>query len=203
MTLEPRGARTFELASLSGVRERGHPAAPDEPGGPEPGRRPSGPRGARWYEDSKLNGIREVVVDGDKKIVPDRDAPPLWARFYEIDTNRPFFCGRDGVKKYDMAEIEAERRNGYAWYGDWGNRVLERYARWEKERSKNGPGRRKNEREEGPRITRISANQSRERSESRGDHQGDGPTPINLSNPGQRLSGSPDFLFVEIRVIRG
>ena len=66
-------------------------------------------------------------------IVPDPNAPPLWARFYEIDTNRPFFCGRDGVKKYAMAEIEPERRNGYAWYGNWGRRVAERYARWKGE----------------------------------------------------------------------
>ena len=134
-TLEPRGARIVRAAVAQRHGERGHPDAADEPGGPGPGRRPGGPRGARWYEDAKLTGIRQVVVDGDKKIVPDRAAPPLWARFYEIGTNRPFFCGRDGVKKDDLAEIEAERRNGYAWYGEWGRRVLTRYARWEKETS--------------------------------------------------------------------
>ena len=66
----------------------------------------------------------------------DPEAPPLWARFYEIETNRPFFCGRDGVKKYDIAEIESERRNGYAWYGTWGKSVAERYARWSTEQKK-------------------------------------------------------------------
>ena len=75
-----------------------------------------------------------MIQGGDKKIVPDRQAPPLWARFYEIGTNRPFFCGRDGVKKDNLADIEAERRNGYAWYGDWGRRVLTRYADWEQAR---------------------------------------------------------------------
>ena len=85
----------------------------------------------------KLTGIRLVVRDGDKVIVPDPSAPPLWARFYEIETNRPFFCGRDGVKKYDIAEIEAERRNGYAWYGNWGRKeAIDGHARWSK-----GPGR--------------------------------------------------------------
>ena len=49
-------------------------------------------------------------------VVADPTAPPIWARFYEIGTNRPFFCGRDGVKKYSLAEIEHERRIGYAWY---------------------------------------------------------------------------------------
>jgi PelA/Pel-15E family pectate lyase len=72
------------------------------------------------------------VLDGDKKIVRDDSAPPLWARFYEIETDRPIFAGRDGVKKYDLAEIEAERRNGYAWYGNWGTAVAERYAAWKR-----------------------------------------------------------------------
>ena len=39
-TLEPRPARAFELASLSGSRERRDPAAADEPGRPEPRGRP-------------------------------------------------------------------------------------------------------------------------------------------------------------------
>jgi hypothetical protein len=30
----------------------------------------------------------------------------------------------DGVKKYDIAGIESERRNGYAWYGAWGEQVV-------------------------------------------------------------------------------
>ena len=43
-------------------------------------------------------------------------AKPLWARFYEIGSNRPIFCGRDGIIKYSLAEIEHERRIGYNWY---------------------------------------------------------------------------------------
>lgn len=135
-TLEPRGARTFELASLSGAESAGILIllmSLDDPG-PEVVR--SVRAGARWFEEATLTGIRQTVIDGDKRIVPDRDAPPLWARFYEIGTNRPFFCGRDGVKKADIAQIESERRNGYAWYGTWGRGVLERYARWEKDRDR-------------------------------------------------------------------
>ena len=60
----------------------------------------------------------------------DKEAPPLWPRFSEIDTNRPVFCGRDGLLKYDIAHIEPERRNGYAWYGGWGIDVAARYAAW-------------------------------------------------------------------------
>ena len=59
----------------------------------------------------------------------DPGAPPLWARF-TIETNRPMFSGRDGVKKYSLAEIERERRNGYAWYGNWGESVAFRHHEW-------------------------------------------------------------------------
>jgi Pectic acid lyase len=65
--------------------------------------------------------------------VQDKEAPPLWSRFSEIDTNRPVFCGRDGVIRYDIASIEAKRRNGYAWYGGWGIDVASRYTRWKEQ----------------------------------------------------------------------
>lgn len=49
-----------------------------------------------------------------------------WARFYEIESLRPIFSGRDGIVRYDIMEIEAERRSGYAWYGTWPNALLAR-----------------------------------------------------------------------------
>ncbi len=133
MTFEPKGARSFELPSISGGESAGILLLLMSLDDPSPEVVRAIRAGVRWYERSRLTGIRQVVVDGDKKIVRDPAAPPLWARFYEIETNRPFFCGRDGVKKYDLAEIEAERRNGYSWYGDWGRRVLDRFTRWERD----------------------------------------------------------------------
>jgi PelA/Pel-15E family pectate lyase len=133
-TREPRGARTYELPSLSGSESAGNVLLLMSLDNPSPEVIRAVDAGAAWFAASKQTGIRQVVVNGDKKVVPASDAPPLWARFYEIDTNRPFFCGRDGVKKYDIAEIESERRNGYAWYGNWGSRVAARYADWKKDR---------------------------------------------------------------------
>jgi pectate lyase len=131
-TLEPRGARTYELPSLSGAESAGILLLLMNLDGTPTAEIANAVRGgARWFESAKLRGIRQVVADGNKVIVPTPNAPLLWARFYEIDTGKPFFCGRDGVKKYDIAEIEAERRNGYAWYGEWGNRVSAEYAKWQ------------------------------------------------------------------------
>lgn len=64
-------------------------------------------------------------------VVEDPSAPPIWARFYEIGTNRPFFCGREGIKKYSLADIEHERRVGYSWYTNAPAYLLEKeYPLW-------------------------------------------------------------------------
>ena len=62
-----------------------------------------------------------------------REMSVLWARFYELDTNRPFFCDRDGIKKYDVSQIGHERRTGYSWYNNDGRYVLARYKMWKRE----------------------------------------------------------------------
>jgi PelA/Pel-15E family pectate lyase len=74
-----------------------------------------------WFKGAQLNGIRWVEKPGatvDHIVVADREAPPLWARFYQIESNLPIFTGRDRVVRYDVAEIESERRNVYRWYTD-------------------------------------------------------------------------------------
>ena len=132
-TFEPRGARPYELASLSGAESAEILRLLMSLERPSPEVVRAIESGVRWFNAAKLTEIRATRRDGDTVVVRDPEAPPLWARFYEIETNRPFFCGRDGVKKYDIAEIEAERRKGYAWYGKWGEDVSKRHARWVKE----------------------------------------------------------------------
>ena len=130
MTLEPRGARAYEHPSLSGAESAGIVRFLMTLPEPSPAVVQSVPAACQWFADVKLEGLRQVRRDGDKVIVQDPAAPPLWARFYEIGTNRPIFSGRDGVIKYALAEIEHERRNGYSWYGEWGEDVLKEWAKW-------------------------------------------------------------------------
>jgi PelA/Pel-15E family pectate lyase len=86
----------------------------------------------------KLTGIhvaREKDAKGPKGsnrvVVADPQAPPLWARFYDIETNAPVFVDRDGIPKPTLAEIGYERRNGYAWYGTWPEKLLDgEYRQW-------------------------------------------------------------------------
>ena len=130
LTLEPRPARTYELVSLSGSESAGLLRFLMRVDQPDAEVRAAIEAGMKWFDAVKLTGFRQVRENGDKKLIPDETAPPLWARFYEIGTNRPIFSGRDGAKKYSIAEIETERRNGYAWYGEWGSTLAEPYREW-------------------------------------------------------------------------
>lgn len=60
----------------------------------------------------------------------------IWARFYDMVNNAPLFCGRDGIPKTTLAEIENERRVNYSWYGNWTNALIgSEYTNW---KSKHG-----------------------------------------------------------------
>ena len=93
-----------------------------------------------WFNSSQLNGIRWIEKEDktqpggfERTVVKDPQAPPLWARFYEIGTNRPVFEGRDGVVRYSVLEIEAERRNGYGWDSEEPFKLINKdYAAWQR-----------------------------------------------------------------------
>lgn len=130
VTYEPRAARAFEPVALSAGESAGVLMLLMSIERPTAAVVRAVDAGAAWYEAVKLQGIRiERTVD-DRTVRTDPGAPPIWARFYQIGTNRPIFAGRDGVIRYQLAEIEKERRGGYNWYGDWGKNVLEHYAAW-------------------------------------------------------------------------
>lgn len=91
-----------------------------------------------WLNAVKLSGIR--VEDRkqagtprgfERYVVDDPAAPPIWARYYQIGTNRAFFAGRDSVMRFDLSEISIERRTGYQWYNRWPRNLLEtEYPTW-------------------------------------------------------------------------
>lgn len=128
----PKIARSYELASLSGCESVGIVRLLMSLDGPSPEVVNSIEAAARWFENAKLEGIRVVKVrdekgpEGFNKVVKkDSSAPELWARFYDLESNRAIFVDRDGVPKLNLADIGDERRNGYAWYGGWPKKLLE------------------------------------------------------------------------------
>lgn len=137
-TLMPAPARAYELVSLSGSESVGLVRFLMSIERPDPRVFAAIDSAVDWFEKVKIEGIKVIdkadpSLSGgfDKVVVPDPNAPRIWARFYEIGTDRPFFCGRDGVKKYSLAEIEHERRTGYAWYTSAPGYLLEKdYPLW-------------------------------------------------------------------------
>ena len=134
-TLAPAKARSYELPSFSGSESvRIVQLLMDLPN-PSSEVIASIDGAVRWFEDHKIEGIKvETEKDaGGKKnriVVKDKNASPIWARFYDLETEKPFFCDRDGIKKNSLAEIGYERRNGYSWYVTSPEKLLKEYPIW-------------------------------------------------------------------------
>lgn len=135
-TLKPAWARSYEPPSISGaesVRVVRFLMSIEEPT-PEIINAVEG--AVAWFRTVAIHGMRleeftNAEGKNDKRIVKDPDAGPLWARFYEIGTNRPIFLDRDSVVRYAFSEIGQERRTGYAYYGNWAAKLLkDEYPQW-------------------------------------------------------------------------
>jgi len=139
-TLEARPARIYEKISICGGESIGIVKFLMGIDNPAPEIIEAIQSAVAWFDRVKLTGIRQINKPDestergyDKVIIKDVTAPPIWARFYQIGTNRPIFCGRDGKIKYRLAEIEHERRTGYSWYGYGPAELLARdYPAWQK-----------------------------------------------------------------------
>lgn len=133
-TFAPAPARAYELASFSGAESASIVALLMSIPHPSPEIVAAVKGAVAWFETHAVKDIRvERVPDGSPKgdaRVVSAPGNVLWARFYDLETGKPFFCGRDGVKHATLAEIEKERRGGYSWYTNAPQHVLDRYAKW-------------------------------------------------------------------------
>jgi PelA/Pel-15E family pectate lyase len=142
-SLLPVKARSYELPSICSRESvdvvRFLMRLPD----PDPEIIESVTSAMQWLEKSKIYGIRLERIKLEKKdiindeypydliVVNDSTAEPVWSRYYEIATNKPFLCRRDGTVVYSLKEISPERRTGYAWYGYWPTEaILKEYPKW-------------------------------------------------------------------------
>jgi PelA/Pel-15E family pectate lyase len=88
---------------------------------------------AAWFEKTKLHDVAyQAVGDEGRLLIPSPGAGPLWARYYEIGSDRPIFGDRDKTIHDTIREMSRKRRNGYGWFGDSPKRALEHYRRWYK-----------------------------------------------------------------------
>jgi PelA/Pel-15E family pectate lyase len=141
-TLKPQQARAYEYPSISGSESVGVVRFLMSIDDPSPEVVAAIVGAIAWFKKAVLTGIRvERITDNslskgyDLVVVKDESAPPLWARFYEIGTNKPIYANADGAIQESLADLSYERRVGYRWLTDRpASLVYEDYPAWKQAR---------------------------------------------------------------------
>jgi PelA/Pel-15E family pectate lyase len=142
VNLKPQHARAFELPSKCGEESTGITLllmSIEHPGKEVIN---SVKCAVEWFKNSEIHGIRVERIKApkvvfkyrtsvtDKRVVIDPSAPPIWARFYTLKGNKPFFTDRNSVPVDSLSKVGRERRDGYTWYTYEPQKVLDEYPAW-------------------------------------------------------------------------
>ncbi len=134
-TFAPAPARAYERPSLASMESLGivrFLMGIDRPG---PEVIQAIQAAVTWFDAAKLTGIRYEEKRGesaegghDRVVVADPAAPPLWARFYEIGTNRPIFSvpglaeAMGAGRQRSRAKNRERELNSPSWHFLWTSR---------------------------------------------------------------------------------
>ncbi len=138
LTLEPTSARNYEMGSLTS--DESFPVVqflmslPN----PTPAEVAAVHAACAWFVKVEIFGFRygsgNFMADrqsaGGRKLMAVEGAGPIWARYYQIGTDKPIFGDRDKTIHDDVNDLSLERRNGYSWYNAEGVAVLNAYKTW-------------------------------------------------------------------------
>ena len=88
----------------------------------------------QWFKESKIDGYTYNVSKESEKAIrtlSKKEGSAVWARFYDIPTNKPVFGDRDGSVKFNYEDVSEERRMGYSWYNEAGTKLIENeFPKW-------------------------------------------------------------------------
>lgn len=134
-TLAPAAARSYELPSYCSSESAQLVRLLMELSNPDQQVKDAINGAMEWFDKHQINGIRlerYQMEDGryDIRVVKDDTAGPIWARYYDLKTEEPFFCDRDGIPRKQLSDIGHERRNGYGWYSTGPAAILPLYQQW-------------------------------------------------------------------------
>lgn len=134
-TFLPAKARSYELPSFSGAESVGIIKLLMEIPDPSPEIIKSVHGAIEWLDSHRIKNTKWESFTNkeglkDRRIVSDPKAGDMWARFYDLETELPYVCDRDGIKKKTLEEIGYERRNGYSWYTTAPQEVIDKYPAW-------------------------------------------------------------------------
>jgi PelA/Pel-15E family pectate lyase len=134
LTLEPVSARNYEMPAISAGESSGvammlmedlpHPTAREQQ---------AIHAAAAWFQKTAIQGYVYTRTPHGRGLVAQPGATPLWARYYQIGTDKPIFGDRDKSIHDTVDELSLERRNGYGWYGQEPSHALQQYAAWLKQ----------------------------------------------------------------------
>ena len=143
ITLQPVGARTFELPSKASEESVEIVRLLMNVENPNKDIINAVKNAVAWFQKVEIKGERvktipakEVVykfhaANNDRIVVQDSSAPAIWTRYYDLKTDRPFFANRDGKAVYKFSDVARERRTGYAWFGYWPQKLISvEYPAW-------------------------------------------------------------------------
>ena len=134
LTLEPVAARAYELAALASSESAGVTLLLMELPKPSPAVINAVEAAVSWFQGTQIADTQVARDDKGMHLVPAPGAKPLWARFYDLKTQQPFFVDRDGSIKAKVTDLSLERQQGYGWYQSNAAAVLKAYPKWRKNR---------------------------------------------------------------------
>ncbi|MFO7657290.1 MAG: pectate lyase [Bacteroidales bacterium] len=135
-TYEPAWGRAYEPPSLSGQESVDVVKFLMEIDNPSPEVVNAIEGAINWLKAASIIGVRleeKINIAGrkDNQLIPDPGAPPLWARFYELGTNRPVYPDRGSIICSNFNEVSHERQSGYDYHGYWAKSLIEHdYPLW-------------------------------------------------------------------------
>ncbi len=134
LTLQPESGRNFEppAESASESADVLRLLMNDLPH-PDKAERQSIRVAAAWFRKTAIFGELWQHMPNGRELVPAPGAGPIWARYYQIGTDRPIFVDRDKTIHDTVADLSLERRNGYAWYSASEQKALDLFAQWNQE----------------------------------------------------------------------
>ncbi|MFN3861929.1 MAG: pectate lyase [Roseateles sp.] len=132
LTLAPTSARNYEPPALSSGESARALAYLMSLPQPSPAVVAAVRGGVAMLKRLAVHDRAWLMVDAQqgKRLVEQPGAGPLWARFYDPVTLKPVFGDRDKTLHDDVHDLSAERRRGYAWWGNWPLKTLQAYDAW-------------------------------------------------------------------------
>lgn len=136
MTLAPAKARAYELPSLAVAESVSVVRLLMAQPAPDPAMVAAIESATAWLQ---AHGLSDLAIErvqapeeesGHDVRVVSRPGATLWARFYDLEQQRPLFVDRTSTP-VTFQTLPNERRVGYAWYGVWPGKLLnEELPRW-------------------------------------------------------------------------